>query len=118
MPADAARPERRRSGGFIAGSPVWNDASTCNLDLLAPFAQRYTLGVPDVKGFYREIPQNLFAGWMQDDWTISSRLTINLGMRWDLETGIGAKLALPPILPGDNPEDTNNFGPRIGAAFS
>ena len=52
-----------------------------------------------------------YAGWIQDDWTVSSRLTVNLGMRWDLETGVGAKLALPPILPGDNPEDKNNFGP-------
>ena len=98
--------------------PVWNDASTWNLDLLAPISQRYELSITDTPGFYREIPQNLYAGWFQDDWTISSRLTMNLGLRWDMETGVGAKLALPPILPGDNPEDKNNFGPRIGFAYS
>ena len=100
--------------------PVWNDPSTWNLNLLAPFAQRYELSIPDpgVKAFYREIPQHLYSGWVQDDWTVNSRLTLNLGLRWDMETGIGAKLALPPILPGDNPEDKNNFGPRLGFAFS
>ena len=43
---------------------------------------------------------------------------MNLGLRWDLETGVGAKLALAPILPGDNPEDKNNFGPRVGFAYA
>jgi Carboxypeptidase regulatory-like domain/TonB dependent receptor-like, beta-barrel len=100
--------------------PVWNDPSTWNLNLLAPFAQRYELGIvdPGTKAYYREIPQNMYAGWVQDDWTVNSRLTLNVGLRWDMETGIGAKLALPPILPGDNPEDKNNFAPRVGFAFS
>ena len=117
------RPTLVAQGGAIPANiaqvlPVWNDASTWNLDLLAGVAQRYELSVTDTKAFYREIPQHLYAGWIQDDWTISSRLTVNLGVRWDLETGVGAKLALPPILPGDNPEDKNNFGPRVGFAYT
>ncbi len=117
------RPTLVAQGGAVPANitqvlPVWNDASTWNLDLLAPISQRYELSITDVPGFYREIPQNLFAGWFQDDWTLSSRLTMNLGLRWDMETGVGAKLALPPILPGDNPEDKNNFGPRVGFAYS
>jgi hypothetical protein len=105
---------------LLAALPVWNDASTWNIDLLAPYSQRYSLGTApaNIQGFYREIPQNLYAGWLQDDWTINSRLTLNLGVRWDMETGVGAKLALPPILPGDNPEDSNNFGPRVGFAYT
>jgi len=117
------RPTLVAQGGPVPATitqvlPVWNDASTWNLDLLAPIAQRYELSITDVPGFYREIPQNLYAGWVQDDWTISNRLTLNLGLRWDMETGVGAKLKLPPILPGDNPEDKDNFGPRVGFAYT
>jgi hypothetical protein len=117
------RPTLVAQGGAIPANitqvlPVWNDASTWNLDLLAGVAQRYELSVTDTPQFYREIPQHLFAGWIQDDWAVSSRLTLNLGLRWDMETGVGAKLALPPILPGDNPEDKNNFGPRVGFAYA
>jgi len=105
---------------LAAALPVWNDPSTWNLNLLAPFAQRYELGIadPSVRAFYREIPQSIYAGWVQDDWTINSRLTLNLGLRWDLETGVGAKLELKPILPGDSPEDKDNFGPRAGFAYT
>ncbi len=28
-----------------------------------------------------------YAGFIQDDWKITSRLTMNLGLRWDMETG-------------------------------
>ena len=58
--------------------PVYNDASTWNLDLLAPIGQRYELSITDTPQFYREIPQHLYAGWVQDDWAVSSRLTLNV----------------------------------------
>ncbi len=28
-----------------------------------------------------------FAGFFQDDWKLTTRLTVNLGLRWDMETG-------------------------------
>ena len=91
-----------------------------NLDLLAPYSQHFALsiGEPGLKGFYREMPSNIFGLWLQDDWHVSQRLTVNLGVRWDMETGNGAKVDLPPFLPGNLPEDKNNFGPRVGFAYS
>ena len=101
-----------------AAFPVWDDAATWNLNLLAPLAQRYETSVTNVPGFYRDLPQSNFAGWIQDDWTVSSKLTLNLGMRYDLQTGIGTDLDLRPFLPGEHANDTNNFGPRVGFAYS
>jgi|CXWL01.1.fsa_nt_gi hypothetical protein len=34
-------------------------------------------------------PVNQYAAYFQDDWNVSSRLTLNLGLRYDLNTGTG-----------------------------
>ena len=64
-------------------------------------------------------PRNIFGGWFQDDWQVASSLTLNLGVRYDLETDVFAnELAVPPFLPGNRPLDTNNIVPRVGFAYS
>ncbi|MDA1184828.1 MAG: TonB-dependent receptor [Acidobacteria bacterium] len=122
------RPTLAASNGRVPASiltqviPVGENLNPAawNLDLLAPYSQRYELsiGEPGLKGFYREMPSNIFGVWLQDDWNVSPRLTLNIGVRWDMETGNGAKVNLPPFLPGNLSEDTNNFGPRVGFAYS
>jgi hypothetical protein len=63
-----------------------------------------------------------YAGFVQDNWKVSSRLTLELGLRYDFEmlpnplpSLTVATSAFTPY-PGLNnhPEDRNNFGPRIG----
>ena len=97
-----------------AAFPVWNDTSTWNLNPLAPISTRYEASFTDVKGFFRTIPQDTLGAWVQDDWSISSRLTLNLGLRYDFQNKIGTELNLPPFLPGAIKNDTNNFAPRLG----
>ncbi|MGB0073045.1 MAG: TonB-dependent receptor [Terracidiphilus sp.] len=61
----------------------------------------------------------------QDNWKLTPRLTLELGLRWDYE-------ALPPASPSlttatgsfvpypqltNNPSDKKNFGPRIGFSY-
>jgi hypothetical protein len=74
------------------------------------------------------------ASWyVQDDWRVSRRLTLNLGVRWDADIG----LVGPDILKNDRTyllvqkindpltngfkslpkDDRNNFAPRFGFAF-
>jgi Carboxypeptidase regulatory-like domain len=108
-------------GGPIPGNiedlfPVWNDVSTWNLAALSPITRRYQQTVG-------KLPTNqtrhAYAAWVQDDWAIRPRLTLNLGLRYDLFLNAFANdIALPPFLEAGRPDDTNNIGPRLGLAYS
>src|SRR5262249_3435096 len=50
---------------------------------------------------------NRYAGFAQDHWTLNSKLTLDLGLRYDFEQ-----------LPSLFNRDTNNASPRAGLAFS
>ena len=59
-----------------------------------------------------------WAFYIQDDWRWSPRLTVNLGLRYELELLPDAQFA-NPIFPQTSllPNDKNNFGPRGGFAY-
>jgi hypothetical protein len=82
---------------------------------------------------------NAFAAFVQDDWKVSSRLTVNLGVRYDIffaptfpdgavsnflldYSQTGAAGRLPQIRPKDGSDcgcqqNLHNFGPRVGLAY-
>ena len=95
--------------------PVWNDASTWNLGALSPITLRVRFSVGD---YVFKTPRHIAAGWIQDDWSITPRLTLNIGLRYDVDiNGNGENVSLPPWMSGKRPSDLNNFAPRLGAAF-
>ncbi len=57
------------------------NVDTWNLAPLNPLVQRYEIAVGD---FYRPDTLPKYGAWIQDDWQISNRLTLNLGLRYDL----------------------------------
>jgi hypothetical protein len=79
------------NGGAIPANieelfPVWDDASTWNLAALSPITVRVRRAVSNTD-FHYEVPQHLIAGWMQDDWRVTPRLTLNLGVRSTYRSG-------------------------------
>ena len=96
--------------------PVWNDPSTWNIAALSPISREYRTSFGDCN---IASPRNVFAVWFQDDWHATSRLTLNVGVRYDVETDTFAnELAVEPFLPGNRPLDTDNAVPRVGFAYS
>ena len=103
-----------------------------------------TSGSVPVPGFFA-YSSHYYAVFLQDDWKVSSRLTLNIGGRWDFESpmterynrlnsGFAYSSLSPLQVPGLGPlyggltfvgggnraayvNDFNNFQPRFGAAF-
>lgn len=74
--------------------------------------------------WYLSEPNPIYAGFVQDDWRVSPRLTLNLGARYEIETGAlipdyieRFKPQLDPQLPHPDKSDRNNLGPRAGASY-
>ena len=73
---------------------------------------RYNIGVGD---FNVHLYSKKVASWVQDDWQISNRMTLNLGLRYDLEIGAFANdVNFPPFQSAGRPNDKMNFQPRLG----
>lgn len=106
----------------------------------------FLLGLPSVYSQYSEAPSNIrtasYAAFFQDEWRITPRLVVTLGLRYDYDTPRrdtqGRSFSLvygrqsqrfpgaPPglLFPGDsgaptgaNFPDRNNFSPRFGFAW-
>ncbi len=79
-----------------------------------PPALRYSqnLGVPEIL-----TPQNVYSAYVQDDWSVNEKLTLNLGLRWDLETGSLFNNEENLTRQEQFGNDLNNFQPRLGFAY-
>jgi hypothetical protein len=65
------------------------------------------------------------AGFVQDDWSVSNRLRVNLGLRYEIDTEVNNQSRFEEINPlvmrfidGERHRDLNNFGPRAGVAWT
>jgi hypothetical protein len=99
------------------------DGRTDDNDLL--FAVTLRSAVPTRPLILPDSDNSYLAGFIQDDWRVSPRLTLNLGLRYELDTNVknisGLDNLNPLILPflsGRRSRDKNNFGPRVGFNFS
>jgi Carboxypeptidase regulatory-like domain/TonB dependent receptor-like, beta-barrel len=78
-------------------------------------------GHPD-KGLVIDDADNThFGAYIQDDWRVLPRLTINAGLRYEVDTDVKnisrydeINPIVKPFLQGDRDRDLNNLAPRIG----
>ena len=64
------------------------------------------------------IGRNIIGVWAQDDWKVLSRLTLNLGLRYDNDLGAYNTSYVPtPGLLTPNTNPNANFAPRLGFSY-
>jgi outer membrane receptor protein involved in Fe transport len=88
-------------------------------DLL--FAVTLRSGKPTEALVIPDADNNHVAFFVQDDWRIRPDLTLNLGLRYELDTDVknisrtdGINPLVQPFLQGTRQRDGNNWGPRLG----
>jgi hypothetical protein len=108
------------------GNPTFNFRR--EEDFAFPFEAFYGVGNPNVSA-----SNNQYGVYIQDDWSVTSRLTVNAGIRWDYETEmLNNSYVTPPqvrtdlqgILPAEfftdgsnRPAYKNMWQPRIGVSY-
>jgi outer membrane receptor protein involved in Fe transport len=111
----------------LFGNPLYSFRSAENFEF--PFQAQYGVGDPNTSGDNTQI--GLF---VQDDWSVNEKLTVNLGARWDYESDMFDTNHVTPQairnqvaflnLPAKYFSDGNNrepiddmFAPRFGATY-
>jgi hypothetical protein len=108
------------------GNPVFQFRPDLGFDM--PFEARYGVGNPDLS-----TTNNQYGIYLQDDWAVNARLTINAGIRWDYETDMlnndyvtpaQVRADLTGLVPeryftdgNDRPAYKNAFQPRLGFTY-
>ncbi|MCD9185341.1 MAG: TonB-dependent receptor [Pyrinomonadaceae bacterium] len=109
--------------GLFGGSYTFT--SYANLAAGIPSRYRQSFAGPGTTGGTTKPNNREYGFFVQDDWRVSPKTTVNLGLRYDYQT-----IAKPPIQnpnaallaagfdTGFQPKDKNNFAPRFGISYA
>jgi hypothetical protein len=89
---NANNPGRGYPSGYYAFNKGWTQANANTADAvsgnsIASFLMGLPAGAQIQKNIDTAYRHFYYAGFLQDDWKVNSRLSLNLGLRWDAETG-------------------------------
>jgi hypothetical protein len=109
--------ENFRTNGAIRGLTGGTNGQCASSNRRAGqcYGGNFTQGIGPLGLVMKTTDYNFF---VQDDWKATTRLTLNLGMRYEYQRNpdpINVNPALPQT--GNKVSDTNNFGPRVGFAL-
>jgi len=117
---------------------AWNDPSRWDLSGLDANALRFDIYYAERGGqnaghgnWSFEVPRPMFAGWVGDSWRVTDRLTLNMGVRYDVawkdfiapgveetELVFDTGFSVENYGYRNNIRDLNNVAPRAGFAWN
>jgi len=109
--------------GFFGGQYTFNNYTDFANNTPSGFQQAFAGA--NTSGATTNPNSSEFAAYLQDDWRVTPKLTLNLGVRYDYQS-----LAAPPVRNPDpalinagldtsfRPSDKNNFAPRLGFSYA
>ncbi|MGC2237653.1 MAG: TonB-dependent receptor [Pyrinomonadaceae bacterium] len=99
------------------------DGAINDNDLL--FAVTLRSQFPDRPLNLEDVDNNHFAFFVQDDWRVTKNFTLNLGLRYEVDTNVKNNSGFASVNPlvasfyrGNRKADLNNFAPRVGFNYS
>ncbi len=98
------------------------DGNVNDLDIpIAPLPGTIRSVAPNRPPTVPNVDNKFFAMYAQDDWKVTPRFTLNIGLRYELDTNTknlsnfdDVFSIVRPFLSGERRKDRNNFSPRIG----
>jgi hypothetical protein len=81
------------------------------------YPERLSIRVPGPDDSFMQ--SKTIIGFVQDKWRVNPRLTLSLGVRYDLEIIPIRGVVVAPLMPdnADYPVDKNNVAPRLGVVY-
>jgi hypothetical protein len=81
------------------------------------YPERFSIRVPGERRF--SMKGHFISGFAQDKWKLGNRLSLSLGLRYDVEVIPIREIDNPLFAdPGDYPVDKNNASPRLGFSYA
>lgn len=92
---------------------AWNDSSRWDVAGLEPYVLNFTQTF-DPTGYRNDVPRPEWSMWFGDAWRVN-RVTLNLGMRWDVDWGANSpKGIVDRDIIINNGKESGNFGFKSG----